>query len=122
MVDSDYQVERQWLRDCVPLFADPWIGFVQAPQDYRDWQGARYYRRLYYSYKYFFAVSQPSRNERDGAIFAGTMASSGEWPSTSSAAGTSGASPKTRRSRSGCSAPAGRACTSTSRAATASCR
>ena len=25
------------------------------------------------SYKYFFAVSQPSRNERDGAIFAGTM-------------------------------------------------
>ncbi|HEY7360392.1 MAG TPA: glycosyltransferase family 2 protein, partial [Streptosporangiaceae bacterium] len=27
----------------------------------------------YYSYKYFFAVSQPSRNERNGAIFAGTM-------------------------------------------------
>ena len=34
---------------------------------------AAYLRRLYYSYKYFFAVSQPSRNERDGAIFAGTM-------------------------------------------------
>jgi cellulose synthase/poly-beta-1,6-N-acetylglucosamine synthase-like glycosyltransferase len=73
VVDSDYQVEPEWLRDCVPLFADPWIGFVQAPQDYRDWRHARYYRRLYYSYKYFFAVSQPSRNERDGAIFAGTM-------------------------------------------------
>jgi len=73
VVDSDYQVEPQWLRDCVPLFADPWIGFVQAPQDYRDWRHARYYRRLYYSYQYFFAVSQPSRNERDGAIFAGTM-------------------------------------------------
>ena len=73
VVDSDYQVEPEWLRQCVPLFADPWIGFVQAPQDYRDWQHARYYRRLYYSYKYFFAVSQPSRNERDGAIFAGTM-------------------------------------------------
>src|SRR5262249_45586087 len=37
------------------------------------WEGAPFYRRLYYSYKYFFAVSQPSRNERDGAIFAGTM-------------------------------------------------
>jgi cellulose synthase/poly-beta-1,6-N-acetylglucosamine synthase-like glycosyltransferase len=73
VVDSDYQVEPQWLRGCVPLFADPWIGFVQAPQDYRHWRHARYYRRLYYSYKYFFAVSQPSRNERDGAIFAGTM-------------------------------------------------
>ena len=34
---------------------------------------SRYYRRLYYSYQYFFSVSQPSRNERDGAIFAGTM-------------------------------------------------
>jgi len=31
------------------------------------------FARLYYSYKYFFAVSQPSRNEHDGAIFAGTM-------------------------------------------------
>ena len=73
VVDSDYQVEPQWLRNCVPLFADAWIGFVQAPQDYRHWRYARYYRRLYYSYQYFFAVSQPSRNERDGAIFAGTM-------------------------------------------------
>ena len=73
IVDSDYQVDPGWLRRCTPAFADPWIGFVQTPQDYRDWQQARYYRRLYYSYKYFFAVSQPSRNEHDGAIFAGTM-------------------------------------------------
>ena len=73
IVDSDYQVEPGWLRRCAPAFADPWIGFVQSPQDYRDWRQARYYRRLYYSYNYFFAVSQPSRNEHDGAIFAGTM-------------------------------------------------
>jgi glycosyl transferase family 2 len=73
VVDSDYQIKPGFLRRCAPLFADPWIGFVQAPQDYRDWAHARYYRRLYYSYKYFFAVSQPSRNEHNGAIFAGTM-------------------------------------------------
>ena len=73
VVDSDYQIEPGFLRRCAPAFADPWVGFVQAPQDYRDWQDAPYYRRLYYSYKYFFAVSQPSRNEHDGAIFAGTM-------------------------------------------------
>jgi len=73
IIDSDYQVEPGFLRRCAPAFADPWIGFVQSPQDYRDWAQARYYRRLYYSYKYFFAVSQPSRNEHDGAIFAGTM-------------------------------------------------
>ncbi|HUB43299.1 MAG TPA: glycosyltransferase [Streptosporangiaceae bacterium] len=73
VIDSDYQLAPGFLRRCAPLFADPWVGFTQAPQDYRGWQRARYYRRLYYSYSYFFAVSQPSRNERDGAIFAGTM-------------------------------------------------
>jgi cellulose synthase/poly-beta-1,6-N-acetylglucosamine synthase-like glycosyltransferase len=73
VIDSDYQLDPQFLRRCAPLFADPSVGFIQAPQDYRDWQQAPFYRRLYYSYKYFFAVSQPSRNERDGAIFAGTM-------------------------------------------------
>jgi cellulose synthase/poly-beta-1,6-N-acetylglucosamine synthase-like glycosyltransferase len=73
VVDSDYQLDRDFLRRCAPLFAETWVGFTQVPQDYRAWQGSHYYRRLYYSYSYFFAVSQPSRNERDGAIFAGTM-------------------------------------------------
>jgi hypothetical protein len=73
VIDADYQLEPGFLRACAPLFADESIGFIQAPQDYRDWEQAPFYRRLYYSYKYFFAVSQPSRNERDGAIFAGTM-------------------------------------------------
>jgi hypothetical protein len=73
VVDSDYQLKPGFLRRCTPLFADAWVGFTQAPQDYRGWTRSRYYRRLFYSYQYFFAVSQPSRNERDGAIFAGTM-------------------------------------------------
>ncbi len=73
VVDADYHMDPDFLRRCAPLFAEASVGFIQAPQDYRDWQHASYYRRLYYSYSYFFAVSQPSRNERDGAIFAGTM-------------------------------------------------
>jgi cellulose synthase/poly-beta-1,6-N-acetylglucosamine synthase-like glycosyltransferase len=73
VIDSDYQIEPDFLLRCAPLFNDPEVGFIQSPQDYRDWEGSSYFRRLYYSYKYFFAVSQPSRNERDGAIFAGTM-------------------------------------------------
>jgi cellulose synthase/poly-beta-1,6-N-acetylglucosamine synthase-like glycosyltransferase len=73
VVDSDYQLDPGFLRRTAPLFADPRVGFIQAPQDYRDWQGSSYFRRLYYSYRYFFSVSQPSRNEHDGAIFAGTM-------------------------------------------------
>ena len=73
VIDADYQLDPAFLSACAPLFADPDVGFIQAPQDYRDWEQAPFYRRLYFSYKYFFAVSQPSRNERDGAIFAGTM-------------------------------------------------
>ena len=73
IIDADYQVDPQFLRSCAPYFEDPQLGFVQTPQDYREWEHAPFYRRLYYSYLYFFAVSQPSRNERGGAIFAGTM-------------------------------------------------
>ena len=73
VVDSDYQIEPDFLWRCAPLFDDPKVGFIQAPQDYRDWEHTPYLRRLFYSYKYFFSVTQPSRNERNGAIFAGTM-------------------------------------------------
>ena len=122
IVDSDYQVEPGWLRRCAPAFADPWVGFVQSPQDYRDWQQARYYRRLYYSYQYFFAVSQPSRNEHDGAIFAGTMGlirrvaldELGGWDEWCVA---EDAELSLRLLR-----PAGTACTSTRRSAAGSCR
>jgi cellulose synthase/poly-beta-1,6-N-acetylglucosamine synthase-like glycosyltransferase len=73
VIDADYQVDSAFLRRCAPLFLESKVGFIQAPQDYRDWEHAPFYRRLYYSYRYFFSVTQPSRNERDGAIFAGTM-------------------------------------------------
>jgi hypothetical protein len=73
VVDADYQVDPDFLSRCVPLFDDRRLGFVQTPQDYRDWEVDSYFRRLYRSYAYFFDVSQRSRNERDGAIFGGTM-------------------------------------------------
>ena len=73
IVDADYHVEPDFLADCAPLFADPEVAFVQTPQDYRDHEVSSYFRRLYYSYAYFFDVSQKSRHERNGAIFGGTM-------------------------------------------------
>jgi Glycosyl transferase family 2 len=36
VIDSDYQIEPQFLRRCAPPFADASVGFIQAPQDYRD--------------------------------------------------------------------------------------
>jgi cellulose synthase/poly-beta-1,6-N-acetylglucosamine synthase-like glycosyltransferase len=73
VVDADYQVSSDWLQRTVGAFRDPDVAFVQTPQDYRDWHHATYLRRLYFSYDYFFAVSQRSRDERGGAIFGGTM-------------------------------------------------
>ena len=73
IVDADYHVDPDFLADCAPLFDDPDVSFVQTPQDYREWGISAYFRRLYYSYGYFFDVSQKSRNERNGAIFGGTM-------------------------------------------------
>ena len=74
VIDADYLADPHYLRDCAPLFAaDERLGFVQTPQDYREWGQAAYYRRLYYSYAYFFAVSQVSRDQHGGPIFGGTM-------------------------------------------------
>lgn len=74
VVDADYVVDPDYLRRTAPLFADrPRLGFVQTPQNYREWTHAPYLRRLFYSYEYFFRVSQVSRNELDAAIFGGTM-------------------------------------------------
>ncbi|MBC7276038.1 glycosyltransferase [Nocardioides sp.] len=73
IVDADYHVAPDFLSHNAPLFSDESVAFVQTPQDYRDWDVSPYFRRLYHSYGYFFDVSQVSRNERNGAIFGGTM-------------------------------------------------
>jgi cellulose synthase/poly-beta-1,6-N-acetylglucosamine synthase-like glycosyltransferase len=73
IVDADYVVDSHWLRDTVGHFADPKVAFVQTPQHYRDWEDDRYLRGLFYSYRYFFDVTMPSRANRNAIIFAGTM-------------------------------------------------
>jgi cellulose synthase/poly-beta-1,6-N-acetylglucosamine synthase-like glycosyltransferase len=73
VVDADYIVKPGFLKAMVGHFADDRVAFVQTPQDYRDWQDSGYLRGLYYSYKYFFDVSMPSRANRNAIIFAGTM-------------------------------------------------
>jgi cellulose synthase/poly-beta-1,6-N-acetylglucosamine synthase-like glycosyltransferase len=73
IVDADYIVKPGFLSAMVGHFADARVAFVQTPQDYRDWRDSGYLRGLYYSYKYFFDVSMPSRANRNAIIFAGTM-------------------------------------------------
>jgi len=73
VVDADYLVSADFLRDLTPFFADPQIAFIQTPQDYREYSGNAFLRASYYAYKYFFEVSMPSRNEHNAIIFGGTM-------------------------------------------------
>lgn len=73
VVDADYIIDPAYLQSVVGYFADSNIAFVQTPQDYREYEGDRYLTACYDAYKYFFATSMPSRNERNSIIFAGTM-------------------------------------------------
>ena len=73
VIDSDYQVEPCWLRDLAPLFADPDITIVQAPQDYRDGRENLFKAMCQAEYRGFFHIGMVTRNERDAIIQHGTM-------------------------------------------------
>lgn len=73
VIDSDYQVKPEWLASLVPLFEKPNVGFVQAPQDYRDWQGDAFKTMCYWEYAGFFHIGMVTRNERNAIIQHGTM-------------------------------------------------
>jgi len=73
IIDADYQVQPDYLKELVPYFTDPQVAFLQTPQDYRDYKGNPFLEACYDAYKYFFEVSMPSRNEHNAIIFCGTM-------------------------------------------------
>ncbi len=73
VIDSDYVVEPDWLRELVPAFADPQIAIVQAPQDYRDAHESAFKAMAYAEYRGFFQVGMVTRNERNAIIQHGTM-------------------------------------------------
>lgn len=74
IIDSDYVVEPNYLKDLVGLFQSEKVAFVQTPQDYRDFdENDRYAMACYHAYQYFFKLSMATRNERNGIIFTGTM-------------------------------------------------
>jgi exo-beta-1,3-glucanase (GH17 family)/cellulose synthase/poly-beta-1,6-N-acetylglucosamine synthase-like glycosyltransferase len=72
-IDSDYLVEPDWLRCMVPQFANPRVGFVQSPQDYRDNDGSFFKRLMFWEYAGFFQLGMVTRNERNAIIQHGTM-------------------------------------------------
>jgi exo-beta-1,3-glucanase (GH17 family)/cellulose synthase/poly-beta-1,6-N-acetylglucosamine synthase-like glycosyltransferase len=73
VIDADYTVERDWLRDLVPAFADPEVGIVQAPQDHRDGARSTFHGVLNAEYAGFFDIGMVQRNEADAIVVHGTM-------------------------------------------------
>jgi exo-beta-1,3-glucanase (GH17 family)/cellulose synthase/poly-beta-1,6-N-acetylglucosamine synthase-like glycosyltransferase len=73
VIDSDYQVDPDWLRDLVPHFQNPKIAIVQAPQDYRDGDETLFKKMCYAEYRGFFHIGMVTRNDRNAIIQHGTM-------------------------------------------------
>jgi exo-beta-1,3-glucanase (GH17 family)/cellulose synthase/poly-beta-1,6-N-acetylglucosamine synthase-like glycosyltransferase len=73
VVDADYAVRPDWLRDLVPAFADPRVGLVQAPQDHRDGAKSPMHRAMCSEYSGFFDIGMVLRNEANAIIVHGTM-------------------------------------------------
>jgi exo-beta-1,3-glucanase (GH17 family)/cellulose synthase/poly-beta-1,6-N-acetylglucosamine synthase-like glycosyltransferase len=73
VIDADYVVEPDWLKDLVPVFADPRVGLVQAPQDHRDGDTSLMHYIMNGEYAGFFDIGMIQRNEENAIIVHGTM-------------------------------------------------
>ncbi|MDB5639191.1 MAG: glycosyl transferase family 2, partial [Bradyrhizobium sp.] len=73
IIDADYVVQPDWLKDLVPVFADPRVGLVQAPQDHRDGDRSLMHYVMNGEYAGFFDIGMVQRNEANAIIVHGTM-------------------------------------------------
>jgi exo-beta-1,3-glucanase (GH17 family)/cellulose synthase/poly-beta-1,6-N-acetylglucosamine synthase-like glycosyltransferase len=73
ILDADYVVHADWLKDLVPVFADPTVGLIQAPQDHRDGARSVMHHVMNGEYAGFFDVGMVQRNENNAIIVHGTM-------------------------------------------------
>ena len=73
IIDADYVVEADWLKDLIPVFVDPRVGLVQAPQDHRDGDTSLMHYIMNGEYAGFFDIGMVQRNEENAIIVHGTM-------------------------------------------------
>ena len=73
IIDADYVVASDWLRDLMPLFSDPTVGLVQAPQDHRDGARSPMHHAMNGEYAGFFDIGMVQRNEVNAIVVHGTM-------------------------------------------------
>jgi len=73
VLDADYVVKSNWLKDLLPLFADSKVGMIQAPQDHRDGSRTAMHQAMNGEYAGFFDIGMVQRNEKNAIIAHGTM-------------------------------------------------
>jgi len=73
IIDADYVVQPDWLKDLVPLFAEARVGLVQSPQDHRDGNRSLMHHAMNAEYSGFFDIGMVQRNEFNAVIMHGTM-------------------------------------------------
>ncbi len=73
IIDADYVVNQNWLKDLVPIFKDSSVGLVQAPQDHRDSERSVMHHAMNGEYAGFFDIGMVQRNEFNAIIAHGTM-------------------------------------------------
>jgi cellulose synthase/poly-beta-1,6-N-acetylglucosamine synthase-like glycosyltransferase len=73
VVDSDYVVEPQFLRQTIPYFRNPRVAFLQTPQAFRNDHDNLFAHRSALAQRFFFEIGMRSRNESNAIIFCGTM-------------------------------------------------
>lgn len=73
LVDADYVVDKDWLKDLTPGFNDPRVALIQAPQANRDAASTPLDRAMDAEYSGFFGIGMVQRNEDDAIIAHGTM-------------------------------------------------
>ncbi len=73
VIDADYVVQADWLKDLVPLFRDASVALVQAPQDHRDGERSLMHHAMNGEYAGFFDIGMVQRNEVNAIIVHGTM-------------------------------------------------
>jgi exo-beta-1,3-glucanase (GH17 family)/cellulose synthase/poly-beta-1,6-N-acetylglucosamine synthase-like glycosyltransferase len=73
VIDADYVVNPDWLKDLAPLFADARVGIVQSPQDHRDGDQSLMHYAMNAEYSGFFDIGMVQRNEVNAIVVHGTM-------------------------------------------------
>jgi hypothetical protein len=73
VIDADYYARPDFLSRLLPYFADPEIGYIQTPHDYRAYQASSYLTACYWEYMPCNKVDYPGVSEYGGAFTIGTM-------------------------------------------------